>query len=113
MKIIFHFVALRLKCYAYVIEDESTTKKCKGVKKSLIKGMSFKDFERCLLLGNKIYKEQLTFRTTNHMTATRKQRKRALSRNNNKRVIRPDYVSTYAKGHYNGWNEFLGDVAMK
>ena len=49
--------------------------------------MSFKDFERCLLFGNQIYKEQLTFRTTNHTITTQKQRKLALSREDTKRVI--------------------------
>ena len=113
-KIITHFAVLRSKCYTYIIEAKPSTKKCKGVKKSVVKGISFKDFETYLLFGNQMYQEQPTFRTTNHTITTRKQRKLVLSREDTKRVIRPDYISTYAKGHYNvGWNEFLGYVGMK
>ena len=70
--IITHFIALRSKCYAYITDDGMSTKKCKGVKCPIVKGMSFKEFERSLLLGNQIYKEHLTFRTTNHTITTQK-----------------------------------------
>ena len=72
----------------------------KELKKYVIKSIKYDDFERCLLKGEQIYKEQLSFKTTNHGIMTKKQRKLALSREGGKRVTCPDYISTMAKGHY-------------
>ena len=51
-KIIQGFVGLRAKLYAYKMLDGKEVKKCKGIRKSVIKkDTSFEDYERCLFSG--------------------------------------------------------------
>ena len=45
------FIALRPKMYSY-IDDRSELKKCKGIKKCIIKReIKFEDYRRCLFEG--------------------------------------------------------------
>ena len=60
--IIREFVALRPKMYAYKYED-SESKKCKGIKKCVVKKtIKFDDYKKCLFEGINVYKSQLLFR---------------------------------------------------
>ena len=61
-KIMKEFTSLRPKMYSYRVE-ESEPKKCKGIKKCVVKKtISFKDYKRCLLEGRNIHWSQLMFR---------------------------------------------------
>ena len=93
------FVALRAKMYSY-IDDKSELKKCKGIKKSVIKReIRFKDYKRCLFEGINIYKSQLLFRSDKHEIKTLEVNKLALNSLDDKRIW-IDLIDSYAMGHY-------------
>jgi len=49
-KIIIKFAELRAKLYSYKMLHEKETKKCKGIKKSVVdKTISFEAYKKCLL----------------------------------------------------------------
>ena len=51
-KQITHFVGLRPKLYSFKVEDRNAIKKCKGIKKNVVKkGVSFDDYVNCLFYG--------------------------------------------------------------
>ena len=59
------FVALRPKSYAYKKLDDKKDKRCKGIKKCMVKKtISFDDHKNCLLdvKSKSIYRKQLMFR---------------------------------------------------
>ena len=61
------FVALRPKLYSFRQLDGSEDKKCKGIKKCVVKKtLSFDDYKNCLLDPNDVYGSQLMFRSTKH-----------------------------------------------
>ena len=94
------FVALRAKMYSY-IDDKSELKKCKGIKKRVIKReIKFEDYKRCLFEGINIYKSKLLFRSNKHEIRTLEVNKLVLSSQDDKRIP-IDLISTYAMGHYN------------
>ena len=95
------FVGLRSKLYAYRMEECDEVKKCKGVKKGVVKKeISFKDYKRCLFSGEKQHRSMNTFRSRNHNIYTETITKVALSANDDKRVILEDGVNTLAIGHW-------------
>ena len=95
------FIALRSKLYAYKTENDSETKKAKGVKRSVIKKeISFDDYKHTLFQGEPIEKDMVCFRSRNHNLYTEHITKVALDRNDDKRHILPDGISTLALGHY-------------
>ena len=52
-KIITEFIGLRPKLYSYKMHEGKEEKKCKGVKKNVVKKMTkHQYFKRCLLTGN-------------------------------------------------------------
>ena len=61
--------------------------------------MRFEDYKKCLLDGTKIYRSQLLFRSTKHKIKTLEMNKLALSREDNKRVIKKNRIFSYAMGH--------------
>ena len=68
-KIMTEFVALRPKSYAYRKLDNKEDKKCKGIKKCIVKKtISFDDYKNCLLDAKSkgIYRSQLMFRNNKH-----------------------------------------------
>ena len=94
------FVGLRPKMYCYKVED-SELKKCKGIKKCVVKKtMRFENYKKCLFDGIKVYRNQLLFRSTKHKIKTLEVNKLALSREDDKRVIEGNGISSYAVGHY-------------
>ena len=53
-KIMTEFVALRAKLYAYKTLDKKEEKKCKGIKKCVVKKtLTFDDYKKCLDDGKK------------------------------------------------------------
>ena len=60
------FIALRPKLYAYTkLNDDKEEKKCKGIKKCVVKEtLDFDDHKKCLFdpVGASIYRSQVMFR---------------------------------------------------
>ena len=115
-KIMTEFVALRPKLYAYRKLDGKEDKKCKGIKKCVVKKtLGFNDYKECLFnsVGKSIYRSQLMFRNRNHEVHTVEVNKVALNRNDGKRIAKKDGVSTLARGHKSlCWNSLLGEVLL-
>ena len=98
------FVALRPKLYSYIKLDGSEDKKCKGIKKCVIKKtLTFEDYKNCplnpLLGGMNIYRSQLMFRSIKHEVHTIEVNKVVLNRDDNKRISKKDGTFTLARGH--------------
>ena len=109
-RIMTEFVALRSKLYMYKALSGSSGRKCKRVKKCIVKKtLNFDDYKQCLLAGRKAFRKQLLFQNKLHEVHMAEVNKLALSREDNKRVIQSDDVSTLAHGHkdvasHNGLN---------
>ena len=98
-KIMTEFVALRPKSYAYKYNSKEE-KKCKGVKKCIIKKtLGFDDYVNCFLGSTNDYRSQLMFRSTKHEVHMVKVNKVALNRDDDKRIIKKDGIGMIARGH--------------
>ena len=65
------FVALRRKLYSYRKLDGVEDKKCKGIKKCIVKKtLTFEDYKNCLFNSTDVYRSQLMFRSTKHEVHT-------------------------------------------
>ena len=99
-KIMTEFVALRPKPYPYKKLDGSEDKKCKGIKKCIVKKtLTFEDYKTCLFKNSKEYRFQLMFRSAKHEVHTIEVNKVALNRDDDKRISKKDGISTFARGH--------------
>ena len=99
-KIMTEFVALRPKFYSYKKLDGSEDKKCKGIKKCVVKKpLTFEDYKACLFNDSTEYRSQLMFRSAKHEVHTTEVNKVALNRNDDKRISTKDVISTCARGH--------------
>ncbi|PFX14317.1 hypothetical protein AWC38_SpisGene21541 [Stylophora pistillata] len=100
-KIIEEFVGLRAKLYSYkMFEDGDEKKKCKGMKTGVVdRTISFDDYKRCLFSGVKQLRKMNTLRSRKHEMYMEEINKVALSANDDKRIILPDKIHTYAIGH--------------
>ena len=66
------FVALRPKLYSFRRHNGAEDKKCKGIKKCVIKKtLSFDDYKNCLFNPDAIYRSQLMFRSVIRLRLTR------------------------------------------
>ena len=103
-KIMQEFVGLRAKLYSYKMYEGDETKKCKGVKSSVVKKeITFKDYKDCLFGGLADGKQMRTMnviRSHRHEVYTEQVNKIALSAEDDKRVVLEDRVHTLARGHY-------------
>ena len=101
-KIMKEFISLRPKMYSYRVE-ESELKKCKGIKKCVVKKtITFEDYKRCLFEGINIHRSQMMFRSKKHKIRTLEVNKLALSREDDKRIS-IDGIDSLAMGHYKVW----------
>ncbi len=92
------FVGLRAKLYSYKMQDKEE-KKCKGIKKAVIKkNITFEDYKTCLFSGSEQMRKMNIIRSHNHEMFTEEVNKVALSAADDKRVILPDGIHTYAHG---------------
>ena len=79
------FVALRPKQYAYKTLGGSGDKKCKGIKKCIMKKMlGFEDYKQCLLAGWNAVRKQLLFQNKLHEVHTIEVNKLTSSRDDKK-----------------------------
>ena len=101
-KIIKEFVGLRAKLYSYkMYEGEEEIKKCKGIKKQVVKSsISHEDYKTCLTTGKEQLRKQNILRSYDHEVYTEEVNKVALSALDDKRYILSDGVHTLAWGHY-------------
>ena len=102
-KVIDEFCSNRAKSYCYTIDGVSPRngKKCKGVKKAVVKKhLTIEDYKNCVLSGVQKKIEQTTLRSRKHTIYTEHTRKLALSPYDDKRVILEDGISTLPIGHY-------------
>ena len=99
--IIDEFVGLRAKLYSYKMFEGEESKKCKGVKKSVVKkSITHEDYKTCLLTGNEQLRKQNIIRSYKHEVYTEEVNKIALSASDDKRYILEDGINTLALGHY-------------
>ena len=92
-----HFVGLRPKLYCFKVEGDKTTKKCKGMKKNVVKkGIQFEDYVKCLFSGEKQMRKMNIIRSENHDIYSKEVNKIALSNEDDKRKILKDQIHTRA-----------------
>ena len=96
------FITLRPKIYSYKVGN-SEPKKCKGIKKCVVKKtISFDDYQKCLFGDERIHRSQLQFRSCKHRVKTLEVNKLALSKEDDKRIS-INGVASYAMGHHRVW----------
>ena len=92
-----HFVGLRPKLYSFKVEDGGLTKKCKGIKKNVVKReISFEGYVQCLFSGDKKMKSMNIIKSENHHIYSKKVNKIALSNEDDKRSVMEDCIHTLA-----------------
>ena len=93
------FITLRPKMYVDKV-GSSESKKCKGIKKCIIKKtISFDDYKNCLFSSDTSYRSQLMFRSSKHEVRTLGVNKLALSRDDNKGII-VNGINSLARGYW-------------
>ena len=99
------FVGLRSKVYAYKIyEDGEEVKKCKGIKKNVIKkNMKFQDYKDCLFNGEDKRKSMNLIRNRKHELYTENVEKIALSAKDDKRIILGNKIDSLPYDHPLTW----------
>ena len=91
------FVGLRPKLYSFKIEESNTNKKCKGIKKNVVKKqIEFEDYVRCLITGEKQMRSMNVIKSENHVIYSKEVNKLALSNEDDKRILCKDKVNTLA-----------------
>ena len=114
-KIMTEFVALKPQLYSYKKLDGVEDKKCKGIKKCIVKKtLTFEDYKTCLFSDSTEYRSQLMFRSSKHEVHTIKVNKVALNRDDDKRISKRDGISTFARGHKDlSWSPILGELSLR
>ena len=113
------FVTLRPKLYSFRQLDGSEDKKCKGIKKCIVKKtLTFEDYKNCLCNplpgGTDVYTSQLMFRSTKHEVHTIEVNKVTLNRDDDKRISKRDGISTSSRGHKSlSWSPILGELLLR
>ena len=96
-KIIEEFVGLRAKLYSYKMFEGKEEKKCKGIKKSVIKNnISLENYKECLWSQKPQMRKMNVLRSHGHEIFSETVNKIALSSNDDKRIIMEDKISTFA-----------------
>ena len=112
--ILTEFIALRAKLYSYKVLSGAESKKCKGIKKCVVKKtLKFEDYKSCLFNSDTIYRSQLMFRSMKHDIFTIEVNKVSLNRDDDKRISKKDGISTFGRGHKDlSWSPILGDLSL-
>ena len=96
-KQITHFVGLRPKLYSFKVEGEYELKKCKGIKKNIVKKtLDFDDYVKCLFSGEKEMRKMNIIRSEKHDIYSKEVNKIAVSNEDDKRVVLNDKIKTLA-----------------
>ena len=100
-EVIDEFVGLRAKLYWYKMFEGKESKKCKGVKKSVVKkGIAHEDYKQCLFTGKEQLRKMNVIRSRMHEVYTEEVNKVVLCPDDDKRHILEDGTHTLALGHY-------------
>ena len=100
-KVINEFVGLRAKLYSYKMFEGEESKKCKGVKKSVVKkSTAHEDYKKCLFTGKEQLRKMNVIRSYRHEVYTEEVNKIALCPSDDKIHVLGDGVHTLALGHY-------------
>jgi hypothetical protein len=95
------FVGLKPKSYSYETSDGEKNKKCKGIKKYVVKKhIDIDDYEECLFSRQSQLRSMNTIRSRGHNVGSEKINKTALSADDDKRIILEDGIHTLAIGHW-------------
>jgi len=95
------FVGLRAKLYSYKMFEGDEHKKCKGIKKNVVKkSITHEDYKDCLFTKREHLRRMNVIRSHHHDIFTEEINKVALSADDDKRVIMDDGIRTLAYGHY-------------
>lgn len=97
-EIIEEFVGLRSKLYC-IKSAKRTIKKAKGVKSCVVRSLGLQDYQNTLFTGDVVRKKNVLFKSIKHEIFTQSVNKVALSRNDDKRLIQRNQVSTIAWGN--------------
>ena len=88
---------MRPKLYSFRIEEDKEVRKCKGIKKNVVKKkLSFDDYVQCLFLNRKEMRKMKIIRSENHDIYSKEVNKIALSNEDDKREVMFDKVNTMA-----------------
>ena len=99
VKVIDEFVGLRAKLYSYKMFEGEESKKCKGVKKSVVKKIiAHEDYKNYLFTVKKQLQRMNIIRSHRHEVYTEEVNKIALCPDDDKRHILEDGVHTLALG---------------
>ena len=99
--VIDEFVGLRAKLYSYKMFEGEESKKCKGVKRSVVKkSITHEDYKKCLTDRKPQLRKMNVIRSYKHNVFTEEVNKVALSADDDKRYILEDGINTLALGHY-------------
>ena len=91
------FVGLRPKLYSFRIEEDKEVRKCKGIKKNVIKKkLDFDDYVKCLFSGKKEIRSMKIIRSEKHDIYSKEVNKVALSNEDDKRLVLDDKIKTLA-----------------
>ena len=100
-EVIDEFVGLRAKLYSYKMLEGEESKKCKGVKKSVVKkSITHENYKKCLFTGKDQLRKMNVIRSYRHEVYTEEVNKVALCPSDDKRHILEDGAHTLALGHY-------------
>ena len=88
---------MRSKRYSFKIEESKEVRKCKGIKKNVVKkGIAFEDYVHCLFSGEKQMRSMKIIKSENHDIYSKEVNKIALSNEDDKRGVVEDKVNTMA-----------------
>ena len=100
-KIIDEFVGLRAKLYSYKTLKGEESKKCKGVKRLVVKNsITHEDYKNCLFTGTEQLRKMNVLRSHKHDIYTEEVNKVALSSIDDKRHMLEGQTTTLALGNY-------------
>ena len=95
------FIGLRAKLYSFKMYEGEESKRCKGVKKSVVRSsITHEDYKTCLLTGKEQLRKMNVIRSYSHNVFTEEINKVALSADDDKRYILEDGQNTLSWGHY-------------
>ena len=91
--------------YAYrKIHKKVEERRCKVTKKCVVgEGLMFDNYKTCMFDGETIYREQILFEKKKHKVYTVNKHKIALNRDDDKRLVLADGITTVARGHVALW----------
>ena len=99
-ELITEFVTLMPKTYSFLTDDGKEDKKAKGTKKCVIKKkIKFNDYKKCLFSDELILRSQQRLISKKHDVYTENVNKIALSKNNDKRIVSSNKISSYPYGY--------------